>query len=126
MRWSERSLNDEGDEGVIALAADTKNTGHGDAVDACAGAAALLSEAIEWPLSAASQLHGAAGEDGGRRDACHRAGGVGDRYQALWQRFWRCCTFRHGPGGLHAQAISSEKAARRGALGGREEGVGPE
>lgn len=82
MRWS-----DEGDDGAVALAVGARNNGGEAAVDACAGAAARPSEAIKWRALAASQLHGATSNRGGRRDGCRRAGGVGDRCQVPRWRF---------------------------------------
>jgi len=76
MRWS-----DEGDDGAVALAVGARNNGGEAAVDACARAAVRLSEAMKWRACAASQLHGATSNRGGRRDGCRRAGGVGDRCQ---------------------------------------------
>ena len=82
MRWS-----DEGDDGAVALAVGARNNGGAAAVDACAGAAARPSEAIKWRALAASQLHGATSNRGGRRDGCRRAGGVGDRCHVPRWRF---------------------------------------
>ena len=63
MRWS-----DEGDDGAVALAVGARRNGGEAAVDACARAAARPSEAMKWWACAASQLHGATSNRGGRRE----------------------------------------------------------